>query len=338
VRLVALVEHPDHVCCRYRIAAFRPFLERAGHHLDIRPFPQSWWSWFSLNHLLGQTDAVILQRRLLPAWQVRLLRRASPRLIFDFDDAVFLRDSYAVKGMHSGWRARRFANVMRQADYVSAGNRFLQGQAAYSAREERIHVIPTCIDPAKYPVAHQERAGKEVQVVWIGSSSTLQGLEAIRVVLEEIGTCWPGVNLKLICDRFIEFENLPVTRCPWSDATEVDHLASADIGISWLPDDLWSRGKCGLKVLQYMAAGLPVVANPVGVQAEMIVHGETGYLARTATEWSTAIGRLAHDPALRARMGKAGRAKVETEFSVGAGATRWLALLRRLQPELALAG
>jgi glycosyltransferase involved in cell wall biosynthesis len=227
---------------------------------------------------------------------------------------------------------------MRHVDRVIAGNSFLSGQAAYSAKEELIRVIPTCVDPAKYPMAKHERAGDGVQLVWIGSSSTLQGLEAIRVVLEEIGRCWPGVNLKLVCDRFIEFDHLPVIRCPWAEATEVDHLASADIGISWLPDDLWSRGKCGLKVLQYMAAGLPVVANPVGVQAQMIVHGVTGYLARTATEWSTAIGRLAHDPALRARMGKAGRALVEKRYSVAAGAACWVDLLNMLQPGFALAG
>jgi glycosyltransferase involved in cell wall biosynthesis len=119
--------------------------------------------------------------------------------------------------------------------------------------------------------------------------------------------------------------------CPWSERGEAADIAAADVGISWVPDDLWSRGKCGLKVLQYMAAGLPVVANPVGVQADLVRHGETGLLARTPAEWVEALRRLAGDPVLRRHMGEAGRRRVEAEFSVAAGATRWLGVLRGLR-------
>jgi glycosyltransferase involved in cell wall biosynthesis len=108
-------------------------------------------------------------------------------------------------------------------------------------------------------------------------------------------------------------------------------LAAADIGISWVPDDDWSRGKCGLKVLQYMAAGLPVVANPVGVHAEMVRHGETGFLAQTPAQWVEAMNCLVHDPPLRRRMGQAGRQRVEEVFSVSIGARRWLVLLDGLR-------
>src|SRR5208283_1710603 len=108
-------------------------------------------------------------------------------------------------------------------------------------------------------------------------------------------------------------------------------IASGDIGISWLPDDDWSRGKCGLKVLQYMAAGLPVVANPVGVQPDLVRHGETGFLAATPADWVGAVKRLAGDPELRRRMGRAGRQRLERDFSVAAGASRWLHVLAGLQ-------
>jgi glycosyltransferase involved in cell wall biosynthesis len=183
-----------------------------------------------------------------------------------------------------------------------------------------------------------QRTGTGVELTWIGSSSTLKGLETIRPLLEEVGHRWPGLRMKLICDRFLEFESLSVIRRVWSEATEADDLASADIGISWVPDDPWSRGKCGLKVLQYMAAGLPVVANPVGVQAEMVGHGETGFLCSTPDEWRAAIGRLRHDPMVRKRMGEAGRARVENEFSVGVGAARWIDVLRTFQHTTALVG
>jgi glycosyltransferase involved in cell wall biosynthesis len=186
------------------------------------------------------------------------------------------------------------------------------------------------VNTAVYPRAKHTRHGKGVQLVWIGSSSTLKGLEAIMPLLETLGVGCPGVRLKLVCDRFLHLRSLPVDECPWSEAGEAQALAEADIGIAWVPDDLWSRGKCGLKVLQYMAAGLPVIANPVGVQAEMVRHGETGFLTETAQEWVEAVRRLAADPALRQRMGRAGRERIEAEFSVDAGAALWLDLLDQL--------
>ncbi|HJT77636.1 MAG TPA: glycosyltransferase family 4 protein, partial [Gemmataceae bacterium] len=327
MRLTALVDGPEHVCCRYRVAAFRPFLEAAGHSLDLHPWPRPWWSRWRLLRELRGTEALLIQRRLLPGWQVALLRRAARFLLFDFDDAVFLRDSYAPRGPHSPRRLRRFAGVTRAADAAVAGNTFLRDAAARWAGAGRVEVIPTCVDPERYPVAEHLRAGEGVQLVWIGSSSTLRGLEAVRPLLEEVGRRCPGLRLKLVCDRFLELRHLPVLACPWSEAREAPELAAADVGISWVPDDDWSRGKCGLKVLQYMAAGLPVVANPVGVQAEIVRHGETGFLVDSPEGWAAAVGRLARDPALRRRMGKAGRRVVEAEYSVRAGAARWLALL-----------
>jgi glycosyltransferase involved in cell wall biosynthesis len=330
MHLDALVESPEHVCCRFRLAAFRPYLERAGHELALHAWPGHWWSRLRLLHRLRGT-AVIVQRRLLPRWQLVLLRRAVRLLLFDFDDAVFLRDSYAPKGLDSTRRRRRFAAMVRAADLVIAGNAFLQEEAACWTAKNHTHVIPTCVDPSRYPLAKHVHAGAEVELVWTGSASTLRGLEAVRPLLEQLGQRWPGLRLKLICDRFLELRHLPVIVCPWTEAGEPAALASADIGISWVPNDLWSRGKCGLKVLQYMAAGLPVIANPVGVQAEMVRHGETGFLAETPAQWAEAVGRLARDPDLRRRMGQAGRRRVEAEFSVAVGAARWIELLEQLR-------
>lgn len=331
MRLIALVESSEHVCCRYRLAAFRPFLEASGHHLRLVSVPRSLWSWPRLIRELSGADVVILQRKLLSPWQLLLLRRAARQLVFDFDDAVFLRDSYSPKGLRSARRLRRFRALVRAADVVAAGNAFLAGHAASVAGPARVSVMPTCVDPERYPLAaHLNQQGR-VQLVWIGSSSTLQGLEMIRPILEKAGWFIPGLQLKLICDRSVSLTHLPVVECPWSEATEAAQLAAADIGISWLPDDLWSRGKCGLKVLQYMAAGLPVVANPLGVQAEMVRHGETGYLASTEAEWLAAISALAGNPDRRRAMGLAGRRLVERNFSVSCGAARWLALLQQLE-------
>ncbi|HLJ96429.1 MAG TPA: glycosyltransferase family 4 protein [Gemmataceae bacterium] len=331
MRLTALVDSLDHVCCRYRLAAFRPYLEQAGHHLNLRPWPRRCCSWLRLERSLRHADVVVLQRKLLPSWCLYLLRRAARVLVFDFDDAIFLRDSYSPKGLHSPRRLQRFAATVETADLVVAGNSYLRDQARRWQSDDRIRVIPTCVDPASYPLAEHRRAGEGVKLVWIGSSSTLTGLASIRPLLEKLGAQVPGLRLKLVCDRFWTLQHLSVVRCPWTQEGEAGALADADIGISWLPDDFWSRGKCGLKILQYMVAGLPVVANPVGIQTELVRHGETGFLAETPEQWLEAIGRLTHDPQLRRRMGQAGRQCVERAFSVAAGAECWRTLLDGLK-------
>jgi glycosyltransferase involved in cell wall biosynthesis len=330
MRITAFVKAPAHVCCRYRLAAFRPFLEREGHRLELCSWPRSWLSWLVGLSDLADTDLLILQRRLLRPWQLHRLRRAARWLLFDFDDALFLRDSYAAKGLFSARRSAAFAATVRAADVVVAGNAFLHEQAAMWTNPDQVHTVPTCVDPTRYPLGEHRRA-ESVHLVWIGSSSTLRGLEQARPLLRELGRCCPGLRLEVICDRFPQFDHLSVVQRPWSEETEGADLSSADIGISWLPDDLWSRGKCGLKVIQYMAAGLPVVANPVGVQTELVQHGVNGFLAETPAQWTEVVGRLARDPALRQRMGMAGRRRVEAEYSVAAGAARWLTLLAELQ-------
>jgi len=337
VHLIALVDSPDHVCCRYRLRAFEPHFVRAGHSLELRSLPKNFWDRIHMGSSLQNADAVIVQRKLLSTWQVWALRRRVKRLIFDIDDAVWLRDSYAKRGHISFRRMNRFRAIARVCDAVIAGNSFLAEAANTWAITPCVEVIPTCVDESAYPVANHQRVGNDAQLVWIGSSSTLRGLELTRPLLEEIGQSIPGLNFKIICDRFPSFDHLRIIECPWTPERETAELAAADIGLSWVPDDPWSRGKCGLKVLQYMAAGLPVVANPVGVQAEMVRHGETGFLATTPGEWIKAVRTLAFDPVLRQRMGEAGRAVLEAEFSVRAGAERWMRLLNSFRNQRMIA-
>jgi glycosyltransferase involved in cell wall biosynthesis len=329
VHLAALVESPDHVCCRYRFAAFRPHLAAAGHCLDLIPFPRSLWGRLRIGAGLRKYDAVVIQRRLLPGLLLKRLRKRVTRLLFDLDDAVYLRDSYDPRGLCDPRRLRRFAAINRSADAVVAGNAILANEARRQEAAE-VHIIPTCVDPVLYPLAEHRQQPNGIRLVWIGSSSTLKGLHRISPLLNHVGRCCPQVRLKLVCDRFFHLENLPIEACRWSEASEATSLASADIGVAWVPDDDWSRGKCGLKVLQYMAAGLPVIANPVGVQAEMVKHGESGFLATTAEEWADAVRHLAADAELRRRMGQAGRNRVVSQYSVSAGAALWCDLLEKL--------
>lgn len=316
MNVLALVESPDHVCARYRVKAFRPALESAGARLTVESLAASALARAAQLRAATRFDIVLLQRKLLPGWQLALLRRAARRLVFDFDDAVVYRDSFDPRGPHCPRRRRRFTALMRSVDAVLAGNAFLQALAGeHGLPQGRSTVIPTCVDTRRYET-RPTSTRQGFRLVWVGSSSTLKGLESSAPLWRRVGREVPGARLRLVCDRFARFDPLPVEEVRWSEATEADALASADVGVAWLPDDPWSRGKCGLKLLQYMAAGLPVVANPVGVQASMVVHGQSGLLAIDEDSWIDALRLLAADPARRAALGRNARADVERRFDV----------------------
>jgi len=317
MNLLALVESPGHVCCRYRIRAFEPALQDAGWSLACVALERGAFRRSFQLHRASQYDAVILERKLLPLWQLHILRRAAHHLVFDFDDSVLYRDSYDRRGPYSASRLRRFEQTVRLADTVIAGNDFLADCALRAgAKVERVRVIPTCVEPENYSLARHTSSAGQVDLVWIVSSSTLQGLEESRMIWERLAESVPRLRLRVICDRFPHPFPLAVIPIAWQAHTEARDLAAGQIGISWLPDDPWSRGKCGLKVLQYQAAGLPVVANPVGIHSEMVRDGETGFVASSPDDWVSAIRTLAHDSALRKRMGSVGRQQVETDYSL----------------------
>lgn len=332
MKVLALVDAPDHVCCRYRIRAFEPALNRAGWSVDYLGLDRGLFGRVAQLSRLPRYDTIVLQRKLLPPWQIDALRRKARRLVFDFDDAVLYRDSYDSRGPHSARRSRRFSATVRLADAVTAGNDFLADCALRAgAPADRVGVVPTCVATDRYrPSAAPAAAG--LDFVWIGSSSTLQGLEARRPLWDAVARAVPGVRMRVICDRFPEFSVMPVVRVDWSEASEAEALAAGGVGVSWLPDDLWSRGKCGLKVLQYQAAGLPVLANPVGVHPDMITPGVTGWLPRTADDWVDATRALAADPGLRHRMGLAARASVEANYSVSAWESTFVSAVAGTSP------
>ena len=317
MQALALVESPEHVCCRYRIRPFMPALGRAGCDATIAGLARHPFASAGQLARSAESDVVLLQRKLLSGWQWALLRRRARRLVFDFDDAVFLRDSYDPRGPNCPRRARRFARIAREADLLIAGNAFLADAAVEAGADPgRVRVIPTCVDPSAYPVGFDRPRTNGLDLTWIGSSSTLRGIESKSDLWQRIGRTVPNARFRILCDRFPKFDPLPVVDVSWNERTEGAELARGDVGIAWVPDDPWSRGKCGLKVLQYQAAGLPVIANPVGVHTEMVRPGKTGWLVEDDDSWVAAVREAAESPDFCEVLGRAGRASVEAAYSV----------------------
>lgn len=312
--VVAFVRNPRHVCARYRIAQYEKHFAEHGLRLRLEPWAKGTIARARQLARNRKDQIVFLQRKLLPWWQFALLRRSAAYLVYDFDDAVHRRDSFYVNGPFSLTRKVRFRATVAAADLVIAGNSYLADAAMACTKPEKVLVVPTAIDPTKYPPAVHADQGT-TRLAWIGSSGTLRLLEECRPLLESIGRELPQAVLRVICDRFPKFENLKVEETRWSEASEGTSLGGADIGISLMSDSVWSRGKCGLKILQYMAAALPVVASPIGVHPELI-GPHHGFLPTTARDWIETLRELAADPLMRRQMGNEGRRRVESHFHV----------------------
>jgi glycosyltransferase involved in cell wall biosynthesis len=256
-----------------------------------------------------------------------LMKARNSRFVFDLDDSVFLPNvSEANRALGFLKDATKSDWLARNAAAVSAGNAFLAGYARErGARPEDVFVIPTAVDTEVWKPA-TGAPGEPPLLGWIGSHSTVHYLEALRPALVELGRRRPGLRLRVIGARF-ECAGIAVESRPWSLADEVAALDEVTIGLAPLPDDTWSRGKCGLKVLQYMALAKPVISSPVGANREIVIAGETGRFADGVDEWRDAILDLLDSPEERARLGQAGRRRVESDYSLRAIEPRLAAVL-----------
>ena len=308
---------------RLRMEAIRQPLAQRGIHLRIAVRPTHFFSRRRLLRSASRYDAVILQRKLLDPWDVALLAKHARRFFFDVDDAVMYHPKPA--GAIQRWRTRRrFVALARQVDRVVAGNEYLaqifRDQGAPAA------VLPTVVDPAHYRVkTHQPT--QSPALVWIGSKSTLPYLAHLMPVLAQAPARVPGLRLIVIADQTISPAGLPLEHVPWSPASEAEALCRGDIGIAPMPRDPWTLGKCGFKIVQYMAAGLPVIASPVGAAAELVSPGQTGFLPATADQWIDAMATLAADVAQRSSMGAAGRKQVEEHYCLDRAVQFWAQML-----------
>lgn len=256
-----------------------------------------------------RADVTVVLRKTFNIAFFPLLNLCSKRLLFDLDDAIFCRSD----GGPSRTRQNRFARIARRCQQIWAGNRYLAEAA--QRYNPSVAILPTSLEPAKYAIK-TEKPKDHIDLVWIGSSSTRKYLRRALSVLEPVAKALPLLRLKIVADFDLPSESLRTVVVPWSEEQESRALSASHIGIAPMPDNLWTRGKCGLKVLQYMAAGLPVVSSPVGVNRQIVEHGLTGFHAHSPEAWQTAIKRLVADPNLRRTMGEAGRKRVMENYSV----------------------
>ena len=254
-------------------------------------------------------DVVFVQKGFFPGLYAGLeaAMAAQRPLVFDFDDAIWLPREGGSPMLRALHRERAVQTILHRATAVIAGNDFL---AEYARRfNANVTVVPSAVDVARYP-----RAAGSTVVGWIGSRTTLPYLKPLADVFRQL-----GITPRVIAAGTPDF---PADFRPWRLETELDELAQLGIGLAPLPDMPWERGKCGVKILQYLACGIPVVASPVGVQRDLVRHGVNGFLAETPEQWRDCLKQLLDDAALRQRLGAAGRALVTERYDVSVAAAR----------------
>jgi Glycosyl transferases group 1 len=280
----------------------------------------------------GDWDVTMVQRQvdLLPSLKLERLAASGKRLILDIDDAIWLdrsRDAgghglAALKGT-----PRKVRWLAAEADAVFAGNEILAEWLSHHSG--RVVVVPSLVEHRDIPVRlHEQR--ERVLLGWIGSPPTSRSLRRLLDPLRRLSTVVksPEIELLVVGGRAPEVSGLRVTSEPWSEEVERNFLRQVDIGLMPLPNNAWTRGKCAYKALQYMAAGIPVVADDVGISARVIGHERGGLIARQLDDWVQHMATLAENPRLRARLGRTGRQRIEEGYSVERWAPELAALIR----------
>jgi glycosyltransferase involved in cell wall biosynthesis len=272
----------------------------------------------------------------VPAWLERLLL-GEATYVLDYDDAIFhnydLHRSRWVRHLYG----KKLDGLMARARLVVAGNRYL-AERARSAGARWVEVVPTVIDLERYPAPAIEENGSSrparsatdpLRVVWIGSPSTLLYLQSIAAPLQCLATRVPFV-LRVIGGGPLTIPGVDVEVIDWTEDTEVKNIRGGDVGVMPLYDSPWERGKCGYKLIQYMACGLPVVASAVGVNPEIVTEGENGFLATSDDDWVKHLTELLQNKRLRQRMGAEGRSLVERKYCIQQTGPRLTQLLLRV--------
>jgi len=273
----------------------------------------------------GQFDVLWIEKEALPwmpLWLERGLLQGIP-YVLDYDDAVFHRYDMHPNPWLRRLYGRRLDGLIAGAALVVGGNNYL-AQRARDAGAPWVELVPTVVDLVRYApksdalgngIEACSGSGEVPRIVWIGSPTTVHYLELLREPLQTLAAK-VRFKLRVIGGGHIDLPGVDVESVAWFEATEADSIRVCDIGVMPLLDSLWERGKCGYKLIQYMASGLPVVASNVGVNPEIVQQGQGGFLANTGSEWVAGLDRLLNDVTLRTQMGQLGRQRVERAYCI----------------------
>ena len=273
----------------------------------------NWWTLDAYDIIFIYREALMTRHTVFE----RLFRRSRSRIVFDFDDAIWL-PAVSSGNRRLEWlkNPAKTARLLSWADMAFAGNRYL---AEYASRFcDCVRIVPTTVDTDVFqPRAAAVTGDGPVEIGWTGSPSTIEHLRYSLPALRRLRQKYGGrIRFKVIGDAAFHDEALDVRGMPWRRETELADLSTLDIGIMPLPDDDWTRGKCGFKGLTYMALGIPAVLSPVGVNTEIVEDGVNGFLAESEDAWVDRLSLLVEQPALRARLGARGRETVVARYSV----------------------
>jgi len=264
-------------------------------------------------------DIVFIQREAFmtgSSFFERRFKKSKAKIIFDFDDAIWHKDVSEANRTFS-WLKNpgKTVTIIALSDLVFAGNNYL---AAFARQfNENVVIIPTTLDTDYHVPANKSSEKKSLCIGWTGSITTIKHFELAAPVLKTLKEKYGDkIYFKVIGDSSYSNEALGITGVAWSHENEIGELHEIDIGIMPLPDDEWSKGKCGFKALQYMSLEIPAVISPVGVNTEIVSDGENGFLASGKDEWVEKISRLVDSPELRKAMGKKARQTVIERYSV----------------------
>lgn len=319
-RLLAITDPGCAASTRYRVRLFENYFLSRGVQLKIIPCPREKNAVAQLLAAVKQSDVVVIQRVLPRTSLLKKIRQLAPRLVFDFDDVVIRNDSNGGRPHLKFSRWWRFRYLLRDCDAVTPGNAHLATLAGRYAAARRIFTVPTVVDTDRYD-AEPATPEKSAALGWIGSHWTLTYLENLRQPLEKFTARHPEVFVRVISDYKPDLGRARVELSSWNEASEVRDLKSLRLGLAPLPDDVWTRGKCGLRLLQYLAAGVPAIAAPVGTQAEIIRQGAV-MSAISNEDWRAALEKVFNEAGFADELSAAGKKLVRDQFSLKAWSPR----------------
>jgi len=289
-----------------------------------------YWNRIKILFKLKSYDLIIIHKEIFPYFPPlveRLIYLMKIAYVVDYDDATFHKYDN-----HKNWFIRLFLGkkidiIMKLSNVVIIGNKYLSSRAQLSGAN-RIEIIPSVVDLNKYNDV-KSNYGKQLVVGWIGSPSTGKYLLQIKSIFQLLKKEFDVRFVVVGCNKDIVKE-LPVEVFSWSEETEVQLIKSFDIGIMPLKDSKWEQGKCGYKLIQYMACGIPVVASPIGINTQIVQNGINGFLAEDIIGWEQALRKLLSNESLRRFMGKNGRKRVVEEYSIQVQSKKLIKIINSL--------